>query len=455
MKKIFSINPATEEILKEYFLLTKGELENKIQLSSRAFEVWKKIPFSKKKNLLNKVASILRRDKAKFSRTITLEMGKTIKESLGEVEKCAWVCEYFAEQGEAMLKREIIKTEAKESYLCFDPLGPIFIIMPWNFPFWQVFRVSIPALMVGNVILLKHASNVPQCSHLIEKVFLEAGFSKGVFQSLLIDPSMSKMVINHKNVRAVSLTGSEKAGSIVAATAGAVTKKSVLELGGSDPFIVLDDADVKKAALTATIARLNVTGQVCIAAKRFIIQEKIANQFITELTKFFSTKKIGNPLLTDTDMGPLSSQKILETLEKQVGDSVKMGAKIIIGGKRLSGKGYFFSPTIITDITSKMPVYSEETFGPVAVILVVKNDIEAVEIANNTRFGLGASVWTKSLKRAQKFIDELETGSVFVNSMVKSDPRLPIGGTKASGYGRELSSYGLKEFTNIKTVFVE
>ncbi|MFA6017166.1 MAG: NAD-dependent succinate-semialdehyde dehydrogenase [Patescibacteria group bacterium] len=455
MKKIFSINPATEETLKEYSLLTKDELENKIQLSLQAFEAWKKRSFAKKKILLNKVAAILRRDKEKFARTITLEMGKTIKESLGEVEKCAWGCGYFAEQGEIMLKKEIIKTEATESYLRFDPLGPIFIVMPWNFPFWQVFRVSVPALMAGNVILLKHASNVPQCSFLIEKIFIEAGFPKGVFQSLLIDPSMSQTVINHKNVRAVSLTGSEKAGAIVAATAGAVMKKSVLELGGSDPFIILDDADVKKAATVATSARLNVTGQVCIAAKRFIVQEKIAIQFVAELTKLFLLKKIGNPLLLDTDMGPLSSRKILETIEKQVEDSVKMGAKIVVGGKRLIGKGYFYPPTVITNITSKMPIYTEETFGPVAVIIIVKDDIEAIKIANDTRFGLGASVWTKSLKRAQKFIEELEVGSVFVNSMVKSDPRLPIGGTKSSGYGRELSSYGLKEFVNIKTVFVE
>ncbi|OFZ65492.1 MAG: NADP-dependent succinic semialdehyde dehydrogenase, partial [Bdellovibrionales bacterium RIFOXYB2_FULL_36_6] len=306
IKKLFSINPATEEIFGQFLILTEDELENKINLGHEAFKKWKKVPFSEKKDLMKRAGKILLRDKEKFAKTITLEMGKTIRESLMEVEKCATLCEFLAGNAEAILKKEIIKTEATESYVRFEPLGIIFAIMPWNYPFWQVFRAAVPTLMVGNTMLLKHASNVPQTSQLIEKIFLEAGFPKGVFQNLLIDSSMSEIVIKHHNVCGVTLTGSEKAGSTVASIAGKAIKKSILELGGSDPFIVLEDADIKRAALVATSARLSVTGQVCIAAKRFIIHEKIAPQFIQELTKNFKTIKMGNPLLRDIDMGPLS-----------------------------------------------------------------------------------------------------------------------------------------------------
>ncbi len=452
---MFSINPATEEVLAEFPILTKGQLEKKIDLSASIFKQWKKVPFSEKKQLMKKAAVILLKDKEKLARTITLEMGKTIRESLMEVEKCATVCNFFAEQSENIIKKEIIKTEAKESYVRFDPIGIIFAIMPWNFPFWQVFRAAAPALMVGNTMLLKHASNVPQSSQLIEEIFLKAGFPKGSFQNLLIGASMSKEVINHKYVRAVTLTGSEQAGSIVAATAGAAIKKTILELGGSDPFIVLDDADIKKAAQMATSSRLIVTGQSCIAAKRFIVNQKVANEFLKEFKKLFEEKKVGDPLSPQTDVGALSSKQILKTIEKQVGDSVKFGAKIITGGKKLPRKGYFYLPTILINVTKNMPVYHEETFGPVAVVFIVKDDSEAIKIANDTKYGLGASVWTKSKKRSKQFIEELESGSVFINSIVKSDPRLPFGGIKMSGYGRELSSYGLKEFVNIKTVVVE
>ncbi|EKE14616.1 MAG: Succinate-semialdehyde dehydrogenase [uncultured bacterium] len=455
MKKLFSINPATEEILAEFSILTNDQLEKKIGLSNDAFKKWRKVSFAEKKVLMKRVVKILLRDKEKFARIITLEMGKTTRESLAEVEKCATLCEFLAGVTEELLKEELIKTEAKKSYIRFEPLGPIFAIMPWNYPFWQVFRAAVPTLMVGNTMLLKHASNVPQTSQLIEKIFSEADFPKGVFQNLLIDTSMSEKVIKHRFIRGVTLTGSEKAGSTIASIAGSAIKKSILELGGSDPFIVLDDADVKKATLIATSARLSVTGQVCIAAKRFIVNKKIATQFIQELTKHFLSKKTGNPLLKDTDVGPLSGKKILETIENQVNISVKMGAKIIIGGKRILGKGYFYSPTIITNVTKKMPLYFEETFGPVATIFIVNNDIEAIKIANDTKYGLGASVWTKNLERAKLFIEELESGSVFVNAKVTSNIRLPFGGVKMSGYGRELSCYGLKEFVNIKTVVLE
>ena len=455
MKKMFSINPATEEVLAEFPVLTKNQLEEKIDLSASTFEQWKKVSFSIKKYLMKRASVILLKEKEKLARTITLEMGKTIRESLMEVEKCAVVCNYFAEQAENIVKKEIIKTEAKESYVRFDPIGIIFAIMPWNFPFWQVFRAAAPALMVGNTMLLKHASNVPQSSQLIEKIFLEAGFPKGSFQNLLIDTSMSKEVINHKYVRAVTLTGSEQAGSIVAATAGAAIKKTILELGGSDPFIILDDADIKKAAQMATSSRLIVTGQSCIAAKRFIVNKKVADEFLKEFKRLFEEKKVGDPLSLQTDVGSLSSKQILKTIEKQVDDSVKVGAKIVTGGKKMAGKGYFYLPTILINVTNNMPVYHEETFGPVAVVFVVKDDSEAIKIANDTKYGLGASVWTKSKKRSERFIEELESGSVFINSIVKSDPRLPFGGIKMSGYGRELSSYGLKEFVNIKTVVME
>lgn len=455
MKKMFSINPATEEILAEFPILTKEQLEEKIDLGFSTFKEWKKIPFSKKKYLMKRAAAILLKEKEKLARTITLEMGKTIRESLMEVEKCATVCNFFAEQSENIIKKEIIKTEAKESYVRFDPIGIIFAIMPWNFPFWQVFRAAAPALMVGNTMLLKHASNVPQSSQLIEEIFLKAGFPKGSFQNLLIDASMSGEVIKHEYVRAVTLTGSEQAGSIVAATAGAAIKKTILELGGSDPFIILDDADVKKAAQMATSSRLIVTGQSCIAAKRFIVNKKVANEFLKEFKKLFEEKKVGDPLSPQTDVGSLSSKQILKTIEKQVYDSVKLGAKIVTGGKKIAGKGYFYLPTILINVTNNMPVYYEETFGPVAVVFVVKDDSEAIKIANDTKYGLGSSVWTKSKKRSDRFIEELEAGSVFVNSIVKSDPRLPFGGIKMSGFGRELSSYGLKEFVNVKTVVVE
>jgi len=447
MKKLFSINPATEEIFGEFPILNEDELENKINLSHEAFKKWKKVPFSEKEVLMKKAGKILLLHKEKFAKMITMEMGKNIEESLAEVEKCATLCEFLAGSAEAILKKEIIKTEAKESYIRFEPLGVIFSIMPWNYPFWQVFRAAVPALMVGNTMLLKLASNVPQTSQLIEKIFIEAGFPKGVFQNLLIDSSMSEQVIKNNYIRGVTLTGSEKAGSTVASLAGASIKKSILELGGSDPFIVLDDADIKRASLVATSARLSVSGQVCISAKRFIIQKKIANEFILELTKDF--EEIENKI------SPLSGKKILETIEDQVNTSVKMGAKIITGGKRIAKKGYFYPPTIIADVTKKMPLYFEEAFGPVATIFIVEDDAEAIKIANDTKFGLGASVWTNNKKRAQLFIEELESGSVFINNKVTSNIRLPFGGSKNSGYGRELSSYGLKEFVNIKTVVVE
>lgn len=455
MKKITSVNPATGEVMKTFSLLTQAQVEKKISLSQKAFESWKNSSFAKRTKLLNNVSSLLRKNKEQYATVITQEMGKTIKESLSEVEKCAWVCDYFAKNTEALLKKEVIKTEAKESYVYFPPLGIIFIIMPWNFPFWQVFRAAAPALMVGNTMLLKHASNVPQCSELIETIFKEAGYENGVFQNLLLESSLSTVVINDPRVRSVSLTGSEKAGSQVGAAAGAALKKCVLELGGSDPFIVLSDADVKKTALVATSARLIVSGQSCIAAKRFIIQKTIAYAFITEFKRLFSEKKMGDPLLHTTDIGSLANRQIMDEIDRQVSKSVKMGARIIIGGKKIPGKGFYYLPTILTNVTSHMPIYSEETFGPVAAVIIVDDDDEAIRVANDTKFGLGASVWTKDKKRASRFIEELESGSVFINSMVKSDPRLPFGGTKASGYGRELSSYGLKEFVNIKTVVVE
>lgn len=455
MKKIQSVNPANGEITASFSLLTRSQVEKKIDISQTAFEKWKRSSFATRKSLLLKVSQLLRKNKEQYGKIITIEMGKTIRESISEVEKCAWVCEYYAENAEQLLQKETIKTEAKDSFVYFASLGIIFIIMPWNFPFWQVFRAAAPALMAGNTMLLKHASNVPQTSQLIEDIFKEAGYKTGIFQNLLIESSLSAIVIKDERVRSVSLTGSEKAGSQVAAAAGAALKKSVLELGGSDPFIVLSDADVKKAALMGASSRLLASGQVCIAAKRFIVQKSIASIFLAEFKRIFSEKKIGDPLLSTTDVGCLANEQIRDEIDKQVIGSIKRGATVLIGGKKPEGKGFFYPPTILTNITSAMPVYYEETFGPVAAVIIVKDDDEAIRVANDSRFGLGASVWTKDKKRAARFVEELECGSVFINSIVKSDPRLPFGGTKASGYGRELSSYGIKEFTNIKTVLIE
>lgn len=453
-KQIHSTNPATGKKLASYTLLTKKGLDDKLISSSSAFLTWKKTTFSERSLVLKRVAELLKKNKVRYAQMITAEMGKTIRESIAEVEKSATVCTYYADNAERFLKEELIATDATHSSVRFEPLGIIFAIMPWNFPFWQVFRAAAPSLMAGNAVVLKHASNVPGCSLLIEEIFTSAKLPKGVFQSLLIDSSQGEQVITYQDVHAITLTGSEGAGMSVAKAAGSALKKSVLELGGSDPFIVLADADVEAAATTAVTARLIATGQSCIAAKRFIVHKKIADRFTKRFVELLEAKKVGDPTDPTTDVGALANGQILKTIETQVKASLHAGAVLLTGGKRIGTIGYFYPPTVLGNVTEKMPVMNEETFGPVAALTIVESDEEALRIANNTRYGLGSSLWTKDKKKMEKFIDGLHVGSVFINGMVKSDPRLPFGGTKMSGYGRELSSYGIREFVNVKTVWI-
>jgi succinate-semialdehyde dehydrogenase/glutarate-semialdehyde dehydrogenase len=451
---IKSTNPFTEEIIKEFEGLDNSQINEKINLAQEAFLDWRKKTYSERAEYIKKLASILKTKNREIGMLATLEMGKPIKQAIAEVEKCAWAMEYYAENAENILAKEKIDVEKCESYVQFDPMGVILAVMPWNFPFWQVLRFAAPAIMAGNVAILKHASNVPQCSLKIEELFLEAGFPHGTFQSLLIRSSQVENIIKNPIVKAVTLTGSEYAGSQVASTAASVIKKSVLELGGSDPFIVLDDADLEFTLDNAVTARLQNAGQSCIAAKRFIIHEKIANDFMNGFKARFEKMKVGNPSLDETEMGPVVNMDAIKDLEELINDSVKMGAKIITGGKRIGNKGYLFEPTIVTDITKSMPLYSKETFGPVASVFIVKNIQESIEIANDTEFGLGSSIWTKNIELAKSVAKDIDAGNVFVNQIVRSDPRLPFGGAKKSGYGRELSTYGIKEFVNIKTVVV-
>lgn len=454
-REIHSINPATGKKLASYPLLTKKGLDDALLSSSKAFRAWKKTPFSERSMILRRVAELLKKNKVRYAQMITAEMGKTIRESIAEVEKSATVCTYYADHAQEFLTEEIIPSDATRSSVRFEPLGIIFAIMPWNFPFWQVFRAAAPSLMAGNAMVLKHASTVPGCALLIEEIFASAKLPRGVFQSLLIDSSQSEQVISYPDVHAVTLTGSEGAGMSVAQAAGRALKKSVLELGGSDPFIVLADADVEAAASTAVTARLIATGQSCIAAKRFIVHKKVADRFTKRFIQLLEAKKVGDPTDPTTDVGALANEQILTTIEKQVAASLKAGAVLLTGGKRIGRSGYFYAPTLLGNVTEDMPVIYEETFGPVAALTIVDSDEEALRIANNTRYGLGSSLWTKSKKKMEWFIARVEAGSVFINGMVKSDPRLPFGGTKMSGYGRELSSYGIREFVNVKTVWMK
>lgn len=452
---IQSINPASGKVLKTFAEISKKELEKKLVSAENCFDKWYQTPFSTRAKLLRKVAKILRERKEELGKVMTLEMGKTITSSVPEVAKCADICDYFAEKGEKLLLPEKIPTEARESYIEFQPLGTILAIMPWNYPFSQVFRYVAPAIMAGNTTVLKHASSVPQSAVVIEKVFSEAGAPQGLFQTLLISSKTAQELISDPRIKGVTLTGSEQAGREIAKTAGANLKKVILELGGSDPFVVLEDADIKRAVKVGAASRLLVSGQTCISAKRFILHKKIAQEFLSLFKIEMESKIVGDPMDEKTEVGPLSSLQIIKDLESQILESVKLGAKILTGGKKLDRQGFFYPPTILTNIKSTMPVYMDETFGPVAAIIIVKDDEEALKIANDTRYGLGATVFTKNKKKADYFIKNIRAGNVYINSMVRSNPKLPFGGTKASGFGRELSSYGIKEFVNIKTVYIE
>ncbi|HEX7829704.1 MAG TPA: NAD-dependent succinate-semialdehyde dehydrogenase [Thermoanaerobaculia bacterium] len=451
---IASVNPATGETIATFEAHTSADIEQKLQRASDAFRVNRARSFADRAQRMLRAAEILESRADEFARTITLEMGKPITAAVAEVKKCANVCRFYAEHAETYLAPEPIKTDAKESYVRFDPLGAVLAVMPWNFPFWQVFRFAAPALMAGNVGLLKHASNVPQSALAIEDVFREAGFIDGEFQTLLITSEQVTAVLDDERVKAATLTGSEPAGASVASSAAKRIKKSVLELGGSDPFIVMPSADLDAAVKTGIKARIVNNGQSCIAAKRFIVHEKIADEFEKRFVAAMEALRIGDPLDEKTDVGPLATQQIVDDLEKQVNASVDAGAQLLTGGKRVGESGNFFAPTVLANIPKDAPAYAEETFGPVASLFRVKNADEAIELANATPFGLGASVWTRDRDEAEQFIRDVESGQVFVNAMVASDPRMPFGGVKHSGFGRELGVYGIREFVNIKTVWV-
>ncbi len=446
-------NPATGERLAEYPALDEPEIARRLERAEAAFATWRLTPAAERARALREAARRHRSDAAEHARRMTEEMGKPIRQAEAEVEKCAWVCEFYAEHGEAIIAPEPIATDATRSYVRQDPLGPVLAVMPWNFPFWQVFRFAAPALAAGNVGLLKHASNVPGCALAIERILGEAGAPEGVFQTLLVPAGRAEALIDEPAVRAVTLTGSEPAGMAIAARAGRNLKKTVLELGGSDPFVVLDDVDVAAVAARAAWGRAQNSGQSCIAAKRFIVAEAVADAFVEAFRAELAALRVGDPLDPDTDVGPLARADLVDELHDQVERSVAAGGKLRLGGERMGGPGCFYPPTLL-EVAPGDPVAREETFGPVAAVLRCRDDDEAVALANQTEFGLGASVWSGDPARAEQLVPRIEAGAVFVNEVGKSEPRLPFGGIKRSGYGRELAHLGLREFTNAKTVWV-
>ncbi len=451
---IVSRNPATGEIGRSYQPLTPEEVTEKIERAASAFSSYRHVPYGERAALLVRAAEIVEGEKARFGRIMTAEMGKPFSAAIQEAEKCAWACRFYAENGERFLADEHVTTNAGESYVHYQPLGAVLAVMPWNFPFWQVFRFAAPALMAGNVGLLKHASNVPECALAIEEIFARAGFPAGAFQTLLIGSEGVRRVIEDPAIKAVTLTGSEPAGRIVAGAAGAGIKKTVLELGGSDPFIVMPSADLDEAVRIAVRARTINNGQSCIAAKRFIIAEEITGKFIPRFVQAMEALRVCDPFDAGCDIGPLATEEIRSTLHEQVRRSAGMGARILTGGRLPEGPGYFYPPTVLDNIPKGSPAYEEEVFGPVALLFHVRDAGEAVRLANDTSFGLGSSAWTRDHAERQFFIENLESGAVFINGMVASDPRLPFGGVKNSGYGRELGSHGIREFVNIKTVWI-
>ncbi|KAF0142982.1 MAG: aldehyde dehydrogenase [Stygiobacter sp.] len=452
---IQTINPANGKIVQTFEQYNSNQVNEIIDLTHEAFLSWRNVEFSIKKSFMKNAAAILRDQKNEFGKTLTLEMGKPISQAIAEVEKCALVCDYYAENAENILGEEVIATDASESFVRFDPLGIVLAVMPWNFPFWQVFRFAAPVLMAGNVCLLKHASNVPMSALAIEEIFSQAGFPQNVFRTLLIGSSEVEEVINHPKVKAATLTGSEPAGKKVAESCGKVLKKTVLELGGSDPFIVLEDADIDTAVKTAITARLINNGQSCIAAKRFIVVKKVYDEFEKKFVELMNKVKIGDPMNPETELGPIAREDLLSELEDQVKRSVQSGAKILCGGKRIAREGFYFEATILANVLPGTPAYEEEIFGPVATLIKAVDEEDAIRIANDSQFGLGSALWTSNIEKAKQLAAKIESGSVFINGMVKSDPRLPFGGIKNSGYGREISHYGIKEFVNIKTVWIK
>ncbi len=453
---IATINPATGETLKTFAPLTPEEIELKLRLATEEFPRFSKLTFAERARMMMNAAAILERDKENLGRLMTTEMGKTFRSAVDEAVKCAWACRYYAENAAHYLADEEVPTNAKRSYVKYQPVGVILAVMPWNFPFWQVFRFVAPGLMAGNVGLLKHASNVPQCALKIEEILLDAGFPEGAFQTLLIGAKQVDAILSDPRVAAATLTGSEGAGVEVGVSAARRIKKVVLELGGSDPFIVMPSADFEAAVDTAVKARVINNGQSCIAAKRFIVAEEIAPKFEREFAAKMSALKVGDPMEAATELGPLASKDAVASLDADVKATIKAGARVITGGKPLDGPGSYYAPTVLTNIPKDSPGYREELFGPVACIFPVKDINEAIALANDSRFGLGASAWTNDPAEQERFATEIQSGMVFINKMVASDPRLPFGGVKWSGHGRELGgAHGIREFTNIKTVWVE
>ncbi len=451
---IQSINPTTGRTEESFPEHSREHVFGLIEKADEAGEDWRCTGFPARAAVLKKAAAILRDRRNHFGGIITREMGKPIGQAVAEVEKCALVCDYYAEHAQAILSPEPVASDASESFVRFDPLGVILAVMPWNFPFWQVFRFAAPALMAGNTCVLKHASNVPRCALAIESIFREAAANRGIFAALLIGPGMVEDVISHPLVRAATLTGSDAAGKQVAKACAAHLKKTVLELGGSDPFIVLEDAGLEAAVKTGVAARLLNNGQSCIAAKRFIVVEQVHDEFLARFLDAIKKIRIGDPMDPATELGPLAREDLLLELAGQVRHSEQLGAAVLCGGKRLDREGYFYEPTVLADLRRGMPAQDEELFGPVAAVFKARSAEEAVALANDTPFGLGASLWSADTGRARQLASRIEAGAVFINGMVKSDPRLPFGGIKKSGYGRELSSYGIKEFVNIKTVWI-
>ncbi|HUS37720.1 MAG TPA: NAD-dependent succinate-semialdehyde dehydrogenase [Verrucomicrobiae bacterium] len=451
---IRSINPATGELIREFEPHSDAEVEQKLVKSAEAFREHRHTPFVERSRLMNRVAEILESERHDHARMITQEMGKPLRAAVQEVEKCALGCRFYAENAAGFLADEQIKTPPTRSFVKFQPIGAVLAVMPWNFPYWQLFRFAAPALMAGNVGLLKHASNVPQCALAIEDTFRRAGFPEGVFQTLLIGSDRVNKIIEDNRIAAVTLTGSVAAGASVASTAGKAIKKTVLELGGSDPFIVMPSANLDQAITTAVRARTINNGQSCIAAKRFIIDHKIGDEFERKFVERMAALKVGDPMDESIDIGPLATADVRDGLGQQVNKTIQQGARVLLGGRRLNSRGFFFEPTILSDIPEGSPADLDELFGPVASLFRVNGIDEALRVANKTQFGLGSCIWTNDERERDVFINEIESGAAFVNAMVASDPRLPFGGIKQSGYGRELSREGIREFVNIKTISI-
>ena len=450
-----SINPATGELIEVFEEWSQEKTRGVIEEVDKAWLSWRRTSFARRTELMHEAAAVLRRNKEEYAREMALEMGKPIGDGRGEVEKCALVCDFYADNAEKFLADEPAESDGSKAYVAFRPIGTVLAVMPWNFPFWQVFRFAAPALMAGNTGVLKHSSNVPRCALAIEDVFRQAGFPDNVFRTLMIGSGQVEAVIENERIKAVTLTGSDIAGRKVAAKSGQMLKKTVMELGGSDPFIVLADAEIEEAATVGAKARCINSGQSCIAAKRFIVVDAVYDRFIARFKEAMAALKVGDPLEEGVQVGPQAREDLMHELHGQVEASLEKGAKVLLGGAPLERRGYFYPPTILTELKPGMAAYHEELFGPVASVIRVRDEKEAVEVANASPFGLGGSVWTADSARGEAVAGQVEAGAVFVNGMVKSDPRLPFGGVKISGYGRELSHYGIKEFVNIQTVWVK